>query len=175
MEKSNFSRTQFHFSPWKKLPSLPHTYSHTAAYLPVSPLLPSIVIYLLIYVFIVLIRGRLCVEMRRGDSEISAGAWWMRGVSGCWESRVALICHRRGAQGGSTGARWGDVWGMVCGSRGPLGIQKSDDHGRGIHTVPLGNTKLSVLRACVCRTYTRQMQAAAVTLTALRVESVCLY
>lgn len=63
----------------------------------------------------------------------------------------------------------------MCGSRGPLGIQKSDDHGRRIHTVPLGNTKLSVLRACASRTHTRQMQAAAATLTALHVDSVCLY
>lgn len=168
MEKSNFSRTLWilsshavSLSSLEKLPSLPHTYSHTTAYLPVSPLLRSVVIYLLIYVFIVLIRcllwrGRPRVEMRRGDSELSAGAWWMRGVSGCWESRVALICHRRGAQGGSTGARWGDVWGMVCGSRGPLGIQKSDDHGRRIHTVPLGNTKLSVL--CAARTQGRCRQ-----------------
>lgn len=45
------------------------------------------------------------------------------------------------------------MWGMVCGRKRPLGIEKSDDHGRHESTDCLWVTKLSIPCACDYNTH----------------------
>lgn len=92
--------------------------------------------------------------------ELTHRNWWMRCVLGCWERRVALICHWRGGpeRSGSEG-----VWGMVCGRRRPSGVEKSDDQGKHKHTDRLRVTMPPFLHACDYTMYTVQIQAGLMT------------
>lgn len=56
--------------------------------------------------------------------EMNEGCLWLQG------EKSGFNMSLEGGHWGSTGARWRDMWGMVCGRKGPLGIEKSDDDGR---------------------------------------------
>lgn len=88
-------------SRFEKLPSPTHSLHHSVLLL--SPL-PHLSWYWLSWF---LLWFSVSLELREGCAGIwpgnggggactlTHGAWWMRGVSGCWERRVALICHWR--------------------------------------------------------------------------------
>lgn len=93
--------------------------------------------------------GRVECAGIRERGEFTHSAWWMRGVPGCWERRVALICHWREEPGRLYWSRVGryvrdGVWQEeTVGHRKEWWPWKTR-----IHRLPLGSTKLSILCAC---------------------------
>lgn len=83
---------------------------------------------------------------REVGAEFTHSAWWMRGVAGCWEKRLALICHWREEPGRLYWSRVGryvrdGVWQEeTVGHRKEWWPWKT--------RLPLGSTKLSISSAC---------------------------